>query len=286
MTRATERYHPRIAVVFDFDLTLAPGCLDALLQRCGEDPGRWRRDALQPMQDRGWEEILAAVHLLVERSRSGKHDAITRGLLHDVGRQLSPYDGVEDILRELRQVAEEVLPEIEIEYFVVSSGYRDIMCHTSIAPLFKKIWGTELHFDEDGRLSNAKLIVTHPEKVRYILALSKGLDPNGPNAPAHVYRDVPGEKVHVPLDQIIYVGDGRSDMSVFQLLAERGGLAVGLYKGDSRNWNANDRVDSKRRVQNLAPADFSRDSELARSLRLAVGSIARKIALRELSEGE
>jgi hypothetical protein len=77
----------------------------------------------------------------------------------------------------------------------------------------------ELHFDEaTGTLDFPMLIVTHPEKVRYILAVCKGLDPTGPNAPAHVYQDMPDEKWHVPLDQVVYVGDGSSDMAAFRLI--------------------------------------------------------------------
>ncbi|MFC4173447.1 HAD family hydrolase [Microvirga sp. GCM10011540] len=275
-----------MAVVFDFDLTLAPGCLDALLIRCGEDPDHWRARHVAPLQENGWEEVLASIYALVNMSNSGSGGRITKELVHDVGRNLQPYPGVPDIFASLREVARNVVPDLEVEYFLVSSGYRDIMCATSIAHEFKMIWGTELHFSSDGDIAFPKLIVTHPEKVRYILALSKGLDPKGANAPAHVYRDVPAKDVYVPLDQIVYVGDGRSDMSVFQLLKDQGGIAIGLFKDKSQNWNANDRTDPRRRVQNLAPADFSDGSELIASLNLAVGSIARKIALRRLSRGE
>jgi hypothetical protein len=285
MARATERLHSRIAVVFDFDLTLAPGCLDALLRRCGEDPDAWRKHCLEPLQNQGWEEILASVHLLATRiSQCG--DPITHDLVRDVGRGLQPYDGVEELFSTLRSTAAEVSQEIAVEFYIVSSGFYDIMCETCIAGAFKSIWGSKLHYEQDGRLVCAKLIVTHPEKVRYLLALSKGLDPTGPNAPSHVFRRIPDAQIHVPLDQIVYVGDGRSDMSVFELLADRGGIAIGLYKQSSRSWNGLDRVDSKRHVQNLAPADFSHGSELMTSLNLAVSSIARKIALRALSRGE
>ena len=37
-TTATESSHGRMALIFDFDLTLAPSTLDALVRRCGMDP--------------------------------------------------------------------------------------------------------------------------------------------------------------------------------------------------------------------------------------------------------
>jgi hypothetical protein len=55
MSAATMRYHNRIAVTFDFDLTLALDNMNALLVRCGVDPkhggehiGRWSTPAWMP----------------------------------------------------------------------------------------------------------------------------------------------------------------------------------------------------------------------------------------------
>ena len=42
----------------------------------------------------------------------------------------------------------------------------------------------------------------------------------------------------------------------------------------------------ERRVENLAPADFRDGSELLTSLTLAIESIAKKVALRRLGQGE
>ncbi|MGE0223022.1 MAG: hypothetical protein AB7S57_07155, partial [Acetobacteraceae bacterium] len=130
-------------------------------------------------------------------------------------------------------------------------------------------------------------IVTHPEKSRYILQLSKGTGTEGPNAPADVHRDVPDEQIHVPLDQVIYVGDGGSDMAAFALLHENGGIAIAVYKSEqAQDWSGQAEMYARRRVQNLAPVDFRTESELMRSLTLAVESIGKRVALRKLGAGQ
>ncbi|HEV7346326.1 MAG TPA: HAD family hydrolase [Devosia sp.] len=286
MTTATQHLHDRIAVVFDFDLTLAPGTFDALLQRCEQEPDKWKADLVAPLQRKGWEEILAKVFGLVQLA--GENDvSITRDLMAQVGHDLRLFDGVPDLFGELRHVAQQVRPGVELEFYIVSSGLRDIIAHTTIATEFKAIWATQLHFTDDGTVSFPKLIVTHPEKVRYILALCKGLDPAGPNAPSEVYRDLPDEQWHVPLDQVVYVGDGTSDMGVFRFLNSRGGIALAVYKGkDSEEWQSAERVAPDRRVENLAPSEYGADGELMRSLGLAVRSIAHRVALRALAQGQ
>ena len=73
-----------------------------------------------------------------------------------------------------------------------------------------------------------------------------------------------------------------------QLMHEHGGLAVGVTKPDGGrgDWAGYAHVWEERRVQNLAPADFRRGSELLRSILLCVGSIAKKVELRRLGRGE
>lgn len=102
-----------------------------------------------------------------------------------------------------------------------------------------------------------------------------------------VYREVPEEELHIPLSQIIYLGDGASDLPVFGLLHDHGGVALGIFKGDSaEEWRAEQELDARQRVENLARADYAEDSELMRSLTLAVESVCKRIALRVLSVGE
>ncbi len=98
---------------------------------------------------------------------------------------------------------------------------------------------------------------------------------------------MPEEEWHVPLDQVIYVGDGASDMPAFSLMNDHGGIAIGLYKGDTvEEWRGQAHMHAGRRVENLVPVDYSEESELMQSLTLAVESIAKRIALRRLGQGE
>ena len=149
------------------------------------------------------------------------------------------------------------------------------------------MWGSEFHFDDQDEIAFAKQVITHPEKVHYVLALSKGIGMRGPNEPADAWRPVPDHELHVPLDQIVYVGDGASDMPAFALLNEQGGIALAVYKSErAQDWGGHGEMRPERRVENLAPADFRDGAELMESLTLALESVAKRIALRRLGRGE
>lgn len=286
--QATQVFRNRIAILFDFDLTLAPDSFSTLLRHCGiADPETWRKEHVQPLVKDGWEQILARVWSLVRLPHSESGSPVTAERVREAGRSIKPYDGVPEMFSSLRRSAEGIMPGMEVEFYLLTSGFVDLHRAVSFAGEFRDMWGTEFHFGERGELAFPKRIVTHPEKVRYILQLSKGTGTEGPNAPADVYRDVPDEQMHVPLDQVIYVGDGGSDMAAFALLHENGGTALAVYKSErAQDWSGQEEMRSRRRVQNLAPADFREGAELMRSLTLAVESIAKRVALRKLGQGE
>ncbi|MEG4417956.1 hypothetical protein QUA70_05010 [Microcoleus sp. LAD1_D5] len=61
----------------------------------------------------------------------------------------------------------------------------------------------------------------------------------------------------------------------------------GVYKDSTaQDWSQEIEISQSQRLMNLASAEYSEDSELMRSLTLAVESLAKKISLLELSVGE
>ena len=285
--RATTPYNERIALVFDFDKTLAPDSYDALLRRCGFEPEAFREERVAPLIDDGWDNGLARFHALTELAYDDAAPTITQDLLREVGESMEPFDGVPDMFDRLRDVAHDIHEDIHLEFYMLTCGYSEIPRALNIADEFEAIWGSEFHFDDEGRAVFAKQIITFPDKTRYLMALAKGLDPDGHDSPADVYRDVPTDEYHVPFDQMIYVGDGGSDMPSFRLMHERGGEALGVVPEESvEEWEGYDQMHEKRRVQNLAPAGYTDGDELLTSLELLVESIGKLIDLRRMSQGE
>jgi hypothetical protein len=154
-----------------------------------------------------------------------------------------------------------------------------------IAGELSGIFACACHF-EDGHVRGPKKVVTYAEKAHYLQQLAHGLSEHRGN-PADPYIDVPESELYIPPSQIIFVGDGASDMPAFAYAKDKGGIAIGVYESDeAADWDVLDKVQGSHRVDNLAPADFRAGSELMRSLELAVASVARRVALRRLGKGE
>lgn len=287
MTKATKPLSNRIAIVFDFDDTLVPDTFDVLLESCGLDVNSFRAERVQPLLNDGWDKIPARFYSLIEESKQRQDNKITKDYLANLGSNLTPFDGVPEMFERLRNHACDRVQDVEVEFYLITGGILEIACNTSIAHHFKAMWGCDFHYAEDGEIKFLKKFVTHTEKTRFLFHISKGIDKQDEEDLLFVYRNVAEEELHVPLTQMIYVGDGASDIPCFSVLNEHQGTAIGVYKdGNTQEWEYQARVSANQRVVNLAPPDYRENSEMMQSLTLAVESICKQIALLQLSVDE
>ncbi|MEM7555028.1 MAG: haloacid dehalogenase-like hydrolase [Cyanobacteria bacterium P01_A01_bin.84] len=285
MNQATKPFFNRLAVVFDFDETLAPDTFAILLQDLGLDVDIFKHERIQPLIDDGWDKYIARAYCLVEESkqRNGK-DKITKERLIKVGKELKPFNGVPEMFEHLENYARNVISDVEVEFYLITGGFLEMALNTSIASNFKAMWGCRFHYAADGEIKFIKQQMTNTEKTSYLYYLSKGIDLDKEKDLMFAYISIPDEQLHIPLNQVIYVGDGASDAPCFAVLNKNHGISIGLYKqNDSQEWSEQKKIDINQRVANVAAPDYTQNSELMQSLTLAVESICKKIALSRLS---
>jgi len=286
--QATKPVCNRIGVVFDFDDTLAPDTFDELLKSLNLDPNAFRQQYYEPLKQAGWDPVAARFYALIQESqRRDQNSKITQDYLIRFGQQLEPFDGVTAMFDRLHHHVHDLNPEIELEFYIITGGFGEIIRNTCIAPYFKQIWGCEFHYAEDGEIQFLKRSISHTEKTRYLMKIASGRDEVDGDGRSFAYRDVSEEQLRIPLSQMIYVGDGASDVPCFSVLNDGGGMAIGVYKGDTAaSWRQQIEVTESQRVMNLAPADYREEAELMRSLTLAIESLCKQVSLRQLSAGE
>ena len=293
MKSATDLYRNRIGLIFDFDGTLGGSTFEAVLTHLDFDPQAFTKEHVDPLLDAGWELPLAQAFALELISRGdisrpdGSDEPITAELLQQVGRDMKLFDGAGEMFERVRCAAHEEDEELEIEFYLLTAGFAEVVKGTSIVGEFRRMYSGAYHFHpQTGGIDAVKRLVTHPEKPRYILQICKGKDLDKAN-PTGADASLDREEWRLPVDQVIYVGDGKSDIPAFELVSERGGIALGVIAGDDEaEWKARKRLHADRVVANLASADYSEDSELLRSLILAVQSIARRVAIRRFSRSD
>lgn len=290
MLKATHPTSSKIAIVFDFDDTLVPDTLNGLVESLGFSAKQFREEQYGVLKAAGWDGIPARFFRLIEISKNRPPEAgkITKEYLAEFGRQLQPFEGVTEVFDRIKQTIRNISAEITVEFYLVTCGFAEIARNSEIAKHFKAIWGCEFHYSETGEIAFLRQSLGYADKPLYLYYISKGV--TGPNRKERdllfVHEDIPPAELEIPLSQIIYIGDGTSDIPCFAMLNRAGGTTIGVYReGTSQDWARNHRPSQGQRVTNLAPANYEEGSELMRSIILAVESICKKIELQQLSRG-
>lgn len=271
-----------IALVFDFDDTLAPDSTSGFLQDIGVDSDAFWRDQVGPLLDHeDWDPVPAYLYRMLQLSQSGRHGTITQARLQDWGRRLPLHAGVDTLFDRLRASLQAAHPTVQLEFYLISSGIGDVLRSTPIAARFTDIWASEFHYDEGGAIAFPRRVVSFTDKTRYLFHIQKGIiGLDSRNKPFEVNRKVDPDKLRVPFEQMIFVGDGYTDIPCFSLIRRSGGVAFGVWdprhrEKRSRAWG----FIQEGRVSNLNQARFDENAELYQWLEAAVESLAAKIVL-------
>lgn len=273
-----------IAVVFDFDDTLAHDTTSGFLRDSGVlDVARFWKEEVAPLTAEDWDPVPAYLYKMIEAARAGRIPPITRERLADWGRRAPLQEGVDTLFARLRRAAQDANPRVTLECYVISSGIGDVLRATRIADEFKDIWASELHYDEHGHAAFPKKVVSFTDKTRYLFHVQKGLIGKAARGrPFDVNRKLPPEQIRVPLNRMIFVGDGYTDIPCFSLLRQHGGVPIAVYDPNhEEKWGNAFQFVADGRVSNINSANYNERSDLSNFLVMAVRKLANDILLAE-----
>lgn len=271
-----------IALVFDFDDTLAPDSTSGFLADIGADPAAFWKDRVDPLLAQDWDPVPAYMYRMIELSRQGFLGPITRQRLAQWGARLPLHPGVDTLFARLRKVVHDIHPQVQVEFYLISSGIGDVVRNTPIAAEFTDIWASEFTYDEEGAIAFPRRVVSFTDKTRYLFHIQKGIvGAPSRGKPFDVNRKVPEDRLRVPFNQMIFVGDGYTDIPCFSLIKRAGGVAFGVWDPKhrdrrSRAWG----FIEEGRVSNLNQARYDPDAELYQLLEVALASVADRIILK------
>ena len=274
-----------MAVIFDFDDTLLPDSTSALLSAHGIDPGQfWSGDA-QRLVEQGYDPPLAYLNLLLDEVRpGGKLAGLTNDQLGVFGRSLDStwFEGMPEFFDDIREIVGQQR-DVTVEFYIISGGLEAIIGGSEIVQNhFTGYYGCQLGEDrETGTVRYVKRCITFTEKTRFIFEINKGVRQEASRTQPHlVNKAMPEDTRPVPMRNMIYVGDGMTDIPCFSLIRGHDGDAFGVLKRGSESAKQAFleflRTD---RVTSLHSPDYRADADLGSILRAAVSVKALNISL-------
>ena len=271
-----------IAVVFDFDDTLVPDSTTALLASRGVDVAAFWRDVVPPLVEEGYDPPLAYLRAITDMVGEGRpFGALSNADLREFGRSLdgSFFPGVPEMLADLRETVA-AFRDISIEFYIVSGGLQDVIGGNQLVrDWFDGYYGCQLGEGDDGVIRYVKRCVTFTEKTRYLFEINKGVRPADSRTKPHLVNNKAATR-RVPFSNMIYVGDGLTDIPCFSLVRDGGGRTFGVFSQQRKTAKqAFLELLQERRVDSLHSPDYRETADLGALIRAAVSALAVNIDL-------
>lgn len=289
-----------IACIWDFDKTLIPDYMQSpLFRRYGIDEATFWEETNKlagHYRNRGYHlspEIAYLNHLLTY-VLAGPLAGLNNKILKDCGADIHFYPGLPEFFGLAKKFVAErpeyVKHEISLEHYIVSTGIAPMVRGSAIAPHVDGVWACEfvenplqpgflkqkeLAIEASAEIAQIGMVIDNTTKTRAIFEINKGTNKN----PAiDVNSKMAAEDRRIPLQNMIYIADGPSDVPSFSVVKGGGGRAYAVYNPEkSEEFAQNDRLRESGRIDHYGPADYRAGSSTAQWLQLQLHQICDRI---------
>ena len=276
-----------IGIIYDYDQTLSPNYMqdEVLFPHFGINAAQFWKKSRELVDEEGYDGELAYLKSMLDYLAM---DRPTNAELRALGANLKFYKGLPEMFAEMDGMLNDQhrMYGIKIEHYIVSSGLKALLDGSKLAPYVKRIFGCEFGEDKDGRITFPKRVISHTTKTQYIFRINKGLLEPTDDVNDHMALELRP----IPFQNMIYIGDGPTDVPCFTLMKKYGGHALAVYNPDEENrssfrkcYQLSAHAD---RLKHIAPADYRSGGHLRLLLEEMVIEIADAIVRKKRQEIE
>ena len=232
-----------VALIYDFDGTLAPGNMQEydFIPAVGKSNKEFWTDANTLAEEQDADMVLTYMARMIQEAKS-KGLSLRREAFQESGRRVALYRGVREWFGRINAYG--AARGIRILHYINSSGLKEIIEGTEIAREFRKIYACSFLYDVDGIAYWPAVAVNYTNKTQFIFKINKGVESVFDSK--LVNRYIPEEERPVPFRRMIYVGH-----------------SIAVYNPDRKGARREmAQLIHDDRVSHVCPADYSEGGEM------------------------
>ena len=252
----------RVAIMYDFDETLAPGNMQeyAFIPMLEMSPDEFWKMSSELGKKHNMDNVLAYMYLSIKMVKERKLK-ITKEAFHHQGEVVSFFEGVETWFKRINDYGKTL--GLEVEHYIISCGLKEILDGTKIAKEFKRIFACNFAYDDDTQEPIwASQAINYTSKTQYIYRVRKNkLDKLYDAYELNEY--VEDRESLLPYTNMIYVGDGETDVPCMKLVKLHGGHSICVFNPNSeKKKKIAEKLYKDGRVNFMTAADYKDGSKI------------------------
>ncbi len=224
------------------------------------------------------DKILMYMHLMLEKARSTSVPVRLQDF-HDHGGAIILFDGVEEWFGRMDEYGRG--KGVRVKHYIVSSGNAELIEGTSIADKFEMVYASRFMFNENGVAVWPAQALNYTTKTQYLFRINKGT--HDPSDDTEINQFIEMKDRPIPFENIVYIGDGPTDVPCFRLVKDLGGLSVAVFR-PSKNGarEAAERFRDDGRVHAVVPANYKEGTKLDKVVKSYIRHVAGRESLSKL----
>jgi len=274
------RKKPIVALIYDFDGTLSPGNMQefGFIQAIEQSAQTfWRKsDEIAIGQDGS--NILAYMKLMLDEARK-KGIPLKRRDFQRFGSKIELFPGVKEWFGLVNEYGRS--RGVVIEHYINSSGLAEMIEGTPIAHEFKKIFAGSFIYNQQDEAEWPGVAVDYTGKTQFLFKIAKGVmsirDTKLVNA------SMAETKKRIPWANMIYFGDGDTDIPCMKIVRMFGGNSIAVYNpAVPSKLSTARKLLRQERANFIAPTDYTRSGRAFQIVKAIIDSIKAEDSLAAL----
>lgn len=272
---------PPLAICYDFDGTLAPGNMQErdFIPDVGTNTTDFWAEVSKEAKAHNADNILIYMWLMLQKAEAAKVP-VTKEQFANFGKKVALFKGVEDWFDRINVYAKE--SGVDIVHYVISAGIREMIQGTGISKHFKQIYASSFCYDHHGVAKWPAVAMNYTTKTQFLFRINKGAEELWDHSKINTYIEPRSRKI--PFSQMVFIGDGETDVPCFRLIKSQGGHSVAVYQPNKKGASTRaTKLFDQGRISHFAQADYTEGKPLDTIIKAIIDKVAVDHELKSLS---
>lgn len=263
-----------VALMYDFDRTLSTKDMQEydFIPSLAMTPTQFWKATDEYAAQNKMDGILSTMFLMVDKARRG-NISLTKQSIAEQGKKIEFFPGVEEWFERITSFGSKY--GLFVRHYIISSGLKTMIDGTSIAKHFSQVFASDFLYDENGLPVWPSMAINYTSKTQFLYRIHKGVEDTAEHVKLN--RRQQKSEIAVPFSNMIYFGDGFTDVPAMKLTRLNGGYSVGVYQNEENTYLVSDD-----RVSFYVPADYREGSLLDKTVKAVIKKIGAEAELAKL----